>query len=162
MRRLAYLMPLVLVATVGTAGLADRAEAAMCAMPSERAGFDTRVLQTELMVAALTCGERSRYNSFAKKFRAELVANGKALRQYFRRVHGKRGDTETSRFVTRLANEASAQSLVNGTEAYCASASSLFSQVLGLESADLQAYVARRTFAVDHGMETCPQETTSD
>jgi hypothetical protein len=151
-------MPLVLLAAAAAMAPADRAQAAMCAIPSERAGADARVLQTELMVAALTCGQRNRYNGFVKKFQPQLVANGKALRRYFRRVHGGRGEARVTRFVTRLANEASARSLVDGTQAYCASVSSLFDEVMAIDPKDFQAFVARLPSAHSHGIESCPRE----
>ncbi len=162
MRAARYVMPLVLFAAIAAMAPANRADAAMCAMPPERAAADARVLQTELMVAALTCGQRNRYNHFAKKFQPQLVANGKALRRYFRRAHGRSGEAEVTRFVTRLANDASARSLVNGTEAYCAYASSLFDEVMAIDGKDFQAFVARLPSAHSHGIESCPPKAARD
>ncbi len=77
-----------------------------CASAAEKTAFDTRVLQSELMVAALSCGENARYNSFVQKFESELVANGNALRGYFARNYGKSGEDVLDRFITRIANNA--------------------------------------------------------
>jgi hypothetical protein len=155
MRRIFRPVGLLVVAVAATALPADRGRAATCALPNEHAALSTRVLQSDLMVAALTCGERNSYNSFVTKFEAELVAHGKALRQYFTRAHGKGGRSEVNRFVTRLANKASARSIAQGSRAFCTAASSLFKEILGIESADLRTFVAQRPHAGDHGIRSC-------
>lgn len=151
----------LLVAALMSAAPMDAARAAMCALPHEHAALSTRVVQTDLMVAALTCNERSRYNSFVKKFEAELVANGRAMREYFRRAYGARAKSEVNRFVTRLANEASARAIARGTAAYCADASSLFGEVLGLEPRQLRAFLAERPVSNHHGVQSCAVKASS-
>lgn len=87
--------------------------------------IEVRRLQTKLMVAALSCRARSDYNDFIRAHRPSLQSYGKAIKAEFRRRYGRAGSKELNRFVTRLANEASARS--NADRAgFCADASALF------------------------------------
>ena len=97
---------LVLFAAAAQFAAANAAWAGTCASPVEKAAFDSRVLQNELMVAALTCGETTRYNAFVTKFQPQLTEHGKTLKAYFARVYGKRGEHELNNFMTRIANAA--------------------------------------------------------
>lgn len=100
-----------------------------CPQPHEVEALQTRVLQTELMVAALSCGTQQRYNAFARKYYNELSSNSRVLRAYFRRGHDRQGDRYLDRFVTGLANAASERSINHGP-AYCADAELMFEKVL--------------------------------
>jgi hypothetical protein len=89
--------------------------------------IEVRRLQTTLMVAALSCRARSDYNEFIMAHRPSIQSYGKAIKAEFRRRYGKSGSKELNRFVTRLANEASARS--NADRAgFCADAAALFAQ----------------------------------
>ena len=50
-----------------------------CASDTDLAALNARVLQTELMVAALSCDEKQRYNSFVTAYREVLRDRGQAL-----------------------------------------------------------------------------------
>lgn len=89
--------------------------------------IEVRRLQTNLMVAALTCGARGDYNEFVVTHRSSLQKYGKAIRAEFRRRYGKEGDSKLNQFVTRLANEASARSNAD-RENFCADATTAFQQ----------------------------------
>lgn len=89
--------------------------------------IEVRRLQTDLMVAALSCGARSEYNNFILAHRPSLQKYGKAIRAEFRRRYGPNGSKRLNRFITRLANEASARSNAD-RDAFCANASALFAQ----------------------------------
>jgi hypothetical protein len=89
--------------------------------------IEVRRLQTNLMVAALSCGARADYNDFILTHRPSLQKYGKAIRAEFRRRYGKSGAKQLNRFITRLANEASAQSNAD-RDAFCANASALFTK----------------------------------
>src|SRR3546814_1871604 len=95
---------------VGGAGAAP-ALAAKCASVADRSALETRMLQTELVVAALSCNERTRYNAFVNKFKGELGDRGKALKAFFNRAHGKDATRRLNAFVTELANEASQRTI---------------------------------------------------
>ena len=89
--------------------------------------IEVRRLQTNLMVAALSCGARQDYNAFVLTHRSSLQKYGKIIRAEFRRRYGKAGDSKLNKFVTRLANEASARSNAN-RDSFCADAATTFQQ----------------------------------
>lgn len=87
--------------------------------------IEVRRLQTNLMVAALSCGARADYNAFVINHRSSLKKYGTAIRREFKRRYGKSGSRRLNRFVTRLANEASARSNADRDQ-FCADASTMF------------------------------------
>ncbi|MGH8626401.1 MAG: hypothetical protein ACREYC_14420 [Gammaproteobacteria bacterium] len=129
----------------------DPAWAEVCAQPHERTALSTRVLQTELMVAALCCGNRPLYNAFVTKFRGQLVKQGRSLRSFFHRHHGGGGEENLNSFITRLANEASQRSNADRA-AFCSQASSLFRQ---LSNDDLLETLRDSTIAMRHRIPSC-------
>lgn len=131
-----------------------------CASGKDRSALQVRVLQSDLMVAALSCGDRNRYNSFATRFRNELVSRGKDLRAYFHRTYGKEGESRLNQFVTQLANSASRRSLTTPTS-YCGDATRLFNDVLMLEPTELVGFVAQHPHADSHGVEPCTQQAST-
>lgn len=100
----------------------------------ESAAINARLLQTEMMVAALACDMRPQYNKVIRTFQKDLVRHGKALRAMFKRNHGTSAQRYLDRYITQLANDASARSNYD-REAYCRSAGALFSDVLAVRSA---------------------------
>ncbi|MGB8274497.1 MAG: hypothetical protein WCF16_04405 [Alphaproteobacteria bacterium] len=141
--------------------IADAA-AATCSLAAEQAAIDSRALQSELMVAALSCGQSGQYNAFVTKFGPQLAANGNALRQYFGRAFGANGETQMNAFVTRLANYASTRATTRGTPAFCADSAALFGQVLAAAPNDLVAVAARQPFAGDSGITPCAVQTAGE
>lgn len=89
--------------------------------------IEVRRLQTTLMVAALSCNARSYYNDFVIKYRARLQHFGKAIRVEFRRRYGQYGSKKLDRFVTHVANKASARSNANRAT-FCSEALTFFQQ----------------------------------
>lgn len=125
-----------------------------CTTAEDEATLNARVLQTELMVAALACGEQQRYNAFVTTFKSELSQRGKLLRAYFKRVHGPSGENRMNAFVTKLANDAS-QRTANTPDAYCASSARLFNEVLAASPHDLTRIAARPEISGRHGYARC-------
>lgn len=96
---------------------------------SGKAAFHVRALQTELMVAALSCQARAHYNDFAVKFQGVLVKHGRALKSRFHQTHGKsKGEKKLNAYVTALANKTSSRSISEGDK-YCARAMTTFAQL---------------------------------
>ncbi len=151
-----------LVATAAQFAVSNVALAATCASPVEKAALDARVLQSELMVAALTCGENARYNAFVDKFQPELVGLGQALRSYFSRAFGKSGEYQMDQFVTKLANDATIRRTQFTMPQYCADAVNLFNSVLSVERAALREYVSQIPFAGESGIESCPVQASRE
>ena len=98
---------------------------------TERAALSVRVLQSDMMVAALSCDLRNHYNEAIRRFQAELVLHGRHLRAYFDRMHGRSGQAELDRFVTAMANKASSRSVAQGSR-YCVAAERMMNAVLAL------------------------------
>lgn len=119
----------VAVATlVSVAGIGS-ANAIELKGPAEKAAVNARLLQTEMMVAALTCDLRPRYNTAMRTFQNELVGHGKVLRSIFKRNHGASAQRQMDKYITQLANDASARSNYD-RRTYCQTAASLFDDVL--------------------------------
>jgi hypothetical protein len=126
----------------------------ICAPPAAQSALQSRVLQTRLMVAALSCGQRSDYNAFVTRYQQELIVHGKALREFFRVSYGSRAKKRLNRFVTSLANEASAVSLELGPD-FCVQAGQIFADLTGLETVAFADFAADQPFANDHGVASC-------
>lgn len=130
---------------------------ATCAAPHEQSALQARVLQSELMVAALSCGERARYNAFVRKYETALVDYGQDLKAFYTRTYGRHGERELGRLVTRLANDASQRSLNVSSRTFCADAVALFDQLSRGDAGDLQAVIADNPNATNHGVQACAQ-----
>lgn len=141
--------------TLLAAAFAFEAEAAVCTFPKDEAALGTRLLQTELMVAALSCRAESQYNAFVGKFQSDLVPQGLALRAFFARIYGTGAEHELTSFVTALANERSAESL-SRWPGYCREAQGLFAEALALEPGHLAEFALAQPFGREHGFAACP------
>ena len=143
---------------LGVAGLTlmatGPAVALMCASPSEQSALNARVLQTEFMVAALTCGQQQHYNDFVTKFRNGLAVRGQTLRQLFEREYGAAATRRLDHFITRLANEASYRSLMQGTS-YCTATASQFAFAMQHEPLELETLTSALGSGGQHGIGTC-------
>ena len=123
------------VAVAGVLALAQIAPAGAVEARNgkEAAAIHARLLQTEMMVAALTCNMRQQYNAAIRAYQKDLVRHGKVLRSMFRRDHGASAQRRLDKYITQLANDASARS--NDDRAtYCQTAESLFDNVLAARS----------------------------
>jgi hypothetical protein len=130
------------------------ASAAVCAKPHEHTALKARVLQTELMVAALACQHQQLYNQFVTKFQEELVKEGKSLQGYFSRQHGAGGQQRLNAMITRLANEASQLSM-NQPIGFCQQSSLLFSEALSTSPKDFGKLLDKPALKERHGVQPC-------
>jgi len=162
MKKCRRLAQVALVVTAAQLAASNVALAATCASPAEKAAVDARVLQSELMVAALTCGENARYNAFVQKFQSELVGFGSSLRAYFARAYGKSGEHVMDQFVTRMANGATIRRTQFTMPQYCSSAVNLFNAVLAVDTAGLRDYVGQTPFVYQSGIESCPVQAARE
>ena len=135
-------------AMVAAACIGASAQAIECARPNDRDGLAVRVLQTKLMVAALTCDARADYNRFVTRFRPHLTEHGTRLRRYFRHAHGKRYKQALNSYVTDLANQASSLSIAD-RQGFCAASHDAFGRLLGASRRD--AYRVLSRVAADTG-----------
>lgn len=151
------------LATVAAFGiLAGQAQAvSVCPMGSGLTARQVRLLQTELMVAALTCrsnpvlGLDGKYGTFAQRFGPELKVHADALKVEF-----KGNSARLDKYVTGIANASSDVSLANNN--YCDQVGSLFDAVLTVRQGQLHAFAAERAqgFAAAHaaGVAGCSGE----
>ena len=146
MRSASAVFALVLV--FGAAGGAAAAPA--CFSKQEQRAHLVRQLQTELMVAALSCKNqaldlRGRYTAFVSKHGSKLAENADTLRSYFVRAHGKGSHMrQFDAYITALANEASKRSM--GLDSFCEDIQPVFDKVLDVK--DLESFAA--TTVKDH------------
>ncbi|HSR54999.1 MAG TPA: hypothetical protein VLN73_02075 [Alphaproteobacteria bacterium] len=136
----------VIVPLVGTAGIAaERAikpievsvqtASAKLVSAQEKEAMDFRQLQTELMVAALSCGRpeyRNKYNTFVVRYRPALKRNARILKTIFNRNYGSSGKRRLNSYVTQIANDVSVVSMERPE--FCAVAGRKFNAVLGASS----------------------------
>lgn len=106
-------------------------------VPDHTLALSVRTLQSDLMVSALSCNERARYNGFAVQYRSELQTHGTALKAYFKKLHGGGANRELNTYVTDLANYAAVRH-AEDANAFCGGTDSAF-RALQLDSnADIQ------------------------
>lgn len=114
-----------------TGAMARSSEASLkCAKPDEVSAIQAAAIQQQLMVAALTCNEIARFNSFQTNFGPELRTSDATLAKMFKRLYGARqGESEYHAFKTRLANDSSIKSIHDNVN-YCQRTGSLLSAAL--------------------------------
>jgi hypothetical protein len=132
--------------------------AAACFRADELDSKRVRLLQTELMVAALTCrhhglGFDEKYNSFIRKFDKRLGHHITVLRGHFKREYGSGFERQYDRFATDLANQASQRA--QGGGAYCAATVELFDGILTKPEKDLEGYAASTHLAAIANVGAC-------
>jgi len=126
----------------------------ICSSPSEQQALSMRVLQTKLMVSALSCNAKPQYNLFVKRFQRELAPHGKALRRMFHRTYGKKARYHLDKFITGLANDESAVRISAG-DRYCPNAHALFTRVLSTNNGYVAALANQLPFTDSHGITSC-------
>lgn len=134
--------------------IAAEAAGKSCARPAERTALELRVLQSELMVAALTCDYQADYNAFVTRFQPVLSKQGVALRGYFKRTYGGNGVRFLDSFITKMANAASQLSRDQGRR-FCQETHAAM-QTLSTMSLDaLPSFAANWPHASVHGQSVC-------
>ncbi|MBI1775568.1 MAG: hypothetical protein HYR63_09490 [Proteobacteria bacterium] len=135
------------------------AVAAQCVNRPEIEARQVRLLQTELMVAALSCkhGESyefsDHYNAFVNKFRGSLQQHAAVLKQEYRRLYGAQHESALDRFITQIANTAAERSLHQPN--YCVTVRPVFEEVLTLKASDLPTYSERLAQASEASQAVC-------
>lgn len=139
------------------------AEAATyCATPKERTAMRVRVMQTELMVAALSCRAvpgrdfTGQYNSFIQRHGEKLVTHGRVLQSYFQHRYGEEFRKKLDSFITALANDASRRSMNSTT--FCDESVALFQEVSSLDRNGLESWSERRAATHTVPFESCGAE----
>ena len=118
--------------------LAGPAIAQSCLQPAERTAFEVRALQSQLMVAALSCGRDADYNAFVRKFQGDLAASYRGIQGHFRRTAGNAHQRELDGFITQLANAHSQDGIRAGSQ-FCPLVTPLFQLALAKNNAQALA-----------------------
>lgn len=128
------------------AGVAVAQQAATCLTTEEATAIKARMLQTELMVATLSCrraiNHEADYNAFMDRHSAELRRYNQIIQQHFGRTGGnaqRRYDT----FTTALANDASNRSLASPN--FCDETHKLFERAAGIQRGQLGLHMTELT-----------------
>ena len=146
---------LIAVATIAAIIAPSTASAFQrCVSNNEDRALSARLLQTELMVGALACGNKSLYNNFVKRFRTELVREGRSMQRVFKDEYRGSAGRHVNAFVTRLANEASRRSNSNRV-GFCEQNKLLFDEALVTEPGNFQNLVTKVRTVADHGIRRC-------
>ncbi len=142
------------IMALGLALGAVGAEAAVCVRPGDEMAVNIRVLQSELMVAALACDQAADYNAVVRKFQPDLAAGGTALKRMFRNAYGTAAEHHLGRFVTVLANDAAHRSATEQA-GFCAAAARTFARVKGMDGPEFRAFVVGPEYTGRHGLSLC-------
>jgi len=125
-----------------------------CATPAEYMAINTRTLQSELTVGALSCNEQARYRQFVTKFKPQLALQAKELHRYFSRLYGKEGDLRLDQFVTRLANNYANRTKVRQDNSFCVETRRLLNEAIAPQTT-LETIANNNKFAAIHGIGKC-------
>jgi hypothetical protein len=109
--------------------------------PAEKTAFDIRALQSQLLVAALACGQHDNYNAFVRKNQAELGTAFRTLGTYFRRTEGAQHQRQLDQYITELANSQSRVSIDRGSF-FCNEQAPLFQAAMAANGANELAQVS--------------------
>jgi hypothetical protein len=114
--------------------LAPGFASATCLKPNEGTAINIAGLKSQLMVTALSCNTRDRYNAFVLTFRPTLQREDTALNTYFLHHYGRSWRSQHDDYITQLANMQSEAGIREGTQ-FCQDNVGLFDEVLALRSA---------------------------
>ena len=118
---------------VAAALLAPGIASATCLKTYEGTAINIAGLKSQLMVTALSCDTRDRYNDFVMTFRPTLQREDTALNSYFLHHYGRSWRSEHDDYITQLANMQSEAGIREGTQ-FCQDNVGLFDEVLALRS----------------------------
>lgn len=149
-------VPLIGVTIAGILlGQAALAATSSCVRPAERAAIDVQGLKSQLMVVALACDARDRYNAFVGRYKSELNSDEKELGGYFNRSYGRTSRRQQDDYVTQLANSQSQAGTKRGT-LFCQEHLPMFDEVMALRNnAELPEYAAGKELTQPISTEAC-------
>lgn len=140
--------------------------ASRCLTQQEKTAFQVRMLQTELMVATLTCRGMSKhdfskeYGAFVETHRSGLRSHSEVFQSHFKRAYGGSGQTQLDRYVTSLANDYSRASMT-GQGAFCDQQGALFDKAANVKPPELTRFAAERAEGRSIGVPVCGEASAS-
>ncbi len=143
------------MAILSFASVQASANSAICANPNEYQALNMRALQSELMVAALSCGQKNQYNWFATQYKPQLTFYGTQIVGFFDRYGAQdNGVKLLNDFITKMANRASRASLGRSQPQYCSEVASLYG-ALQQGQFDKVASLANQYYSTWHHVPLC-------
>ncbi len=135
-----------------------------CVRPNERLGFDVRLIQSQLQVAALQCRDvagfgnlEDQYRAFVQRFQRDFQTSSGALVSYFRRTAGGNHTRALDSYITNLAQAQAAEGSAYGT-LYCPLVAPLFRVALEKQSlSDLAELSKERNLLNTVAVSECPE-----
>jgi hypothetical protein len=98
--------------------------------------FNVISLKSALMVAALSCGDQSKYDAFMTKFQPHVLAEQRVMDAYFYKASGPySGQKMEDNFITLLANNQSVSGIGQG-RTFCLNSQAEYAAVAGLNTPD--------------------------
>jgi hypothetical protein len=129
---------------------------ALCLQPPEERAVQLRTVQSQLMVAAITCRREDDYNRFVTRFQPDLARAHGTLTGYFRRVHGAQAQRQMDAFITNLANAHSQSALRQGNQ-FCRNSEVLWTSAAGVANANaVPQLVAQHQMVGALDAQACP------
>ena len=145
----ALLVGVLAIGLAATPALAKKKPAApACVKDKVLVSLEMRMLQTELVVGALSCQMSPRYNDFVNAYKPDLMTAHRTLLKWFGR------ESKMEDYKSKTANEVSQRSLANITE-FCSYTGALYDKLLGPTKVSLETFVATEPVAAHHDFEVC-------
>ena len=124
-------------------------------MGTEKTAFDVRTLQSQLMIAALTCGQQDEYNVFVQRHQRELMDSYDQVAIHFDRVYGPVGEQRRDEYIAELANAQSLQGVRQGA-AFCRNVKPFVLQALTLQNVhEMSRFVTERNVINPYSLTSC-------
>ncbi len=137
------------LALAGLAAIIAGPAVAQCVQPAEKLGFDVRLVQSTLQVAALQCrgapayaNLEDQYRAFVQRFQGEFTNSSRGLQNYFRRTAGANHTRALDSYITNLAQAQAAEGSAHGS-LYCPNIAPLFRAALAQSSVNGLAELSR-------------------
>ncbi len=129
-----------------------------CARHTEVTAFSVAALQSNLMVAALSCRADEKYNAFITRYRPALLQQAKAAENYFSRNDKRRWQQTRDEYVSQLANAQSQRAMVLGSQ-FCERTLGEFDEVMALSKPEeLPGFADTKTQSIPQALKfsECP------
>jgi hypothetical protein len=153
----AALLAACLAVAPAAAAAAAKKAAPACVKGADEVALQVRVVQTDLMVAALSCSASARYNEFVKANQPVLMAAHTQLTGFFNKKRG--GASALNAFITKLANDSSMRS-VQDIATFCQETGWLYDAILNPQRGDLPTFIGPLLIAQRHGFTPCEARAT--
>ncbi len=125
-----------------------------CVTTQEMAALDGRVLESDLLVGALSCGQSEPYNAFMQKFRPVMSERARTVQAMFQRFYGKGSNREFDAFVTRLGNDSALRSIKMQLD-FCQLTMDVFVEGEVTPANAYDVLLSKPAFAGRHGYAAC-------